>query len=337
MRGGEEGGAAIVDIGTYFPTGYQTSREIAEATGIPQAIIEEKFGLRGKHIAAEGEHVSEMAVRAARPLVEDAAPEEIGALIYFGSAHKDYHLWSAAPKIQHALGLTGAFTFELMDTSAAGPVALKVARDMLLADPDLRAILLVGASRESSVIDYRNGNARFAFNFADGAAAALLRRGDGGHRILGSAILTDGSFADDVRVPAGGSVYPPSAETLERGMHVLVVADPEGMKARLDPISLDRFVAVTRRAVERSGYALDDLAFLAPLHTKRSLYDALLRALGLEEHQSIYLEEYGHMSAIDPFVALAEADRRGRLARGDLVVTLSGGTGYSWAATALLW
>ncbi len=328
---------AIVSIGTYFPAGYQTSRQIAEATGIPQDVIEQKFGLRGKHVAGADEHVSQMGAAAARPLLEGGAAEEIGALIYFGSAHKDYHLWSVAPKIQHALGLAGAFTFELMNTSACGPVALKVARDLLRADPDLPAILLVGASRESSVINYRNGNARFAFNFADGAAAALLRRGGDGHRILASAFITDGSFADDVRVPAGGSVYPPSPETVERGMHFLDVIDPERMKARLDPISLDRFVTVARRAVERSGYALEDLDFLAPLHTKRSLFDALLRALGLEEEQSFYLEEYGHMSAIDPFVVLAEADRRGLLRRGDLVVTLSGGTGYSWAATALLW
>ncbi len=332
----EEGGAALVSIGTYFPAGYQSSREIAAATGIPAEIIERKFGLRGKHVAAADEHVSDMAVQAARPIVAGLPPEEVGALIYFGSAHKDYQLWSVAPKIQHALGLGGAFTFELMDTSAAGPVALKVARDMLHGDADLRAILLVGASRESYVIDYRNERSRFAFTFADGAAAALLRRGDG-HRILATAVITDGSFADDVRVPAGGSVHPPSPETLERGMHSLDVVDPAGMKARLDPISLDRFVEVVRRAIERSGYRLDDLDFLAPLHTKRSVFEALLSALGLEEHQSFYLEEYGHMSAIDPFVALAEADRQGRLERGDLVVALSAGTGYSWAATALRW
>ncbi|HEV8339196.1 MAG TPA: 3-oxoacyl-ACP synthase [bacterium] len=333
----EESGAALVSIGTYFPAGYQSSSEIADATGIPPEIIEGKFGLRGKHIAAADEHVSDMAVRAARPILESVSPEEIGALIYFGSAHKDYHLWSVAPKIQHALGLGGAFTFELMNTSAAGPLALKVAGDMLRSDRDLRAVLLVGASRESFVIDYRNERARFAFTFADGAAAVLLRRGSAGHRVLASAISTDGSFADDVRVPAGGSVHPASPETLERGMHSLDVVDPERMKARLDPISLDRFVEVVQRAIERSGYRLDDLDFLAPLHTKRSLFEALLRALGLEEHHTFYLEEYGHMSAIDPFVALAEAERLGRLAPGDLVVTVSGGTGYSWAATALRW
>ncbi len=324
-------------VGTYFPSGYQTGREIAEATGIPPDVVVDRLGLRGKHIAAADEHVSDMAVAAARPLLDRVDPSDIGAVVYFGSAHKDYYLWSVAPKIQHALGLSGAFTLELMATSACGPVALKVVRDMLAADESLRAALLVGASRESTVINYQNARSRFAFSFADGAAAALLRRGDGGHRILGFAAITDGSFADDVYIPAGGTIHPPSAQTVAAGMHSLDVRDPHGMKTRLDPISLERFVDVTRRAVERSGYQLGDIDFLAPLHTKRSLHLALLRALGLREDQASYLEAFGHMSAIDPLVGLAEADRAGRLKTGDLVVALSAGTGYTWAAVAILW
>ena len=326
----------IVGLSTYFPAAYQTSREIAEQTGIPQDVVEQRFGLRGKHIAAADEHVSDMAVAAARPLLDVVDPSEIGAIMYFGSAHKDYYLWTCAPKIQFRLGLDHAFTMEMMATSGCGPVALKVARDMLTADQSLRALLLVGACRESYIINYRNERSRFAFNFADGAAAAVLYRGSG-HRVLGSAIITDGSFSDDVYVPAGGSVYPSSMDTIQRQMHFLDVPDPQRMKARLDPISMDRFVDVVRRAVERSGFGLGDIDFLAPLHTKRSLFKELLARLGLDEHQAFYLEEFGHMSAIDPLVGLSEADRRGRLRAGDLVVALSGGTGYSWAATAIQW
>ncbi len=327
----------IAGVGTYFPAGYQSSREIAEASAIPQDVVEQKLGLKGKHIAGPDEHVSDMAIRAAVPVLEGVDPSEVGAVVYFGSAHKDYYLWSVAPKIQHGLGLPRAFAMELMNTSACGPVALKVAKDMLIADPSLGSILLVGASRESWVIDYQNQRSRFAFNFADGAAAALLRRGHDRHLILSSAITTDGSFWDGVFVPAGGSVHPASAETLARRMHFLDVADAPQLKTRLDPITLDRFVGVVRRAVEQSGFGVEEINFLAPLHTKRSLFDALLNALDLQPHQSFYLEAYGHMSAIDPFVVLAEADRLGRLHSGDLVVALSAGTGYTWAATAILW
>jgi 3-oxoacyl-[acyl-carrier-protein] synthase-3 len=327
---------SLAGISTYFPSGYQTSGEIAEAAGIPKEVIEERFGLRGKHIAAPDEHVSEMAVRAARPLVETIDPSTVSAVVYFGSAHKDYYLWTVAPKIAHRLSLRRAFAMELMATSGCGPIALKTAKDMLTADDALEAVLLVGASRESTVINYQNQRARFTFNFADGAAAALVRRGDG-HRILASAAITDGAFADDVYIPAGGSVHPPSTETIARGMHSLDVPDPHAMKARLDPVSLDRFVEVVRLAVERSGFAVDDIDFLAPLHTKRSLFDALLRALHLQPDQAFYLEDFGHMSAIDPFVAMGEADRQGRLRPGDLVVALSAGTGYTWAASAIRW
>lgn len=328
--------AGIAALSTYFPSEYQTSREIAEATGIPEDVIELKFGLQGKHIAAAGEHVSGMSANAARPLLERVSPDEVGALIYFGSAHKDFYLWPVAPKIAHALGLPRAFTFELMDTSSCGPIALRVARDMLAADPALDSILLVGASRESYVINYRNQRSRSAFNFGDGAAAALIRA-DGGHEILATAAITDGSFSDEEMVPAGGSVHPPSVETIEREMHHLDIIDPENLKQRLDPVSLDRFVAVVRMAVEKSGQRIEDIDFLAPLHTKRSLFEALLKALGLEESQSFYLRDYGHMSAIDPFVVLREAEQREMVHPGNLVVALSAGTGYSWAATAIRW
>lgn len=327
----------ISAISTYFPARYQTSGEIAVATGIPQEVIETKFGLRGKHVADATEHVSTMAARAAEPLLRNGTGSPVDAIIYFGSAHKDYVLWSVAPKIQHLLGLRGAFTVELMDTSACGPVALKIAKDMLVADAHLRSLLLVGASRESSVINYRNARSRFAFSFADGAACALVTRGEQTHEILGSAIMTDGAFADDVMIPAGGTVHAPSRETLERQMHYLDVRDPVGMKAKLDPVTLDRFVQVTQQALERSDLTLLDIDYLAVLHTKRSMFDALLRALGLEESQSLYLQEYGHVAAMDPFISLFEAERRGLIRRGDVAVALSAGTGYSWAATAIRW
>ncbi len=307
------------------------------ATGIPVEVIEKKFGLKGKHLAASDEHVSDLAVRAARPLMKKVPPEEIDVVIYFGSPLKDYQVWLCAPKIQHELGAINAYSFELCGVSAGFPLALKAARDMLVADDEINNILLVGASTESRLIDYGNHRSRFMFNFGDGAAAALLRRGHHANRVLGFAALTDGSFHHCVMVPAGGTVYPPSRETVERKMHFIDVPDPRDMKARLDPVSLPNFIRVVRGALERSGRCLEDLDFLAPLHTKRSMFEALLSALGLQENQSFYLDEYGHMSAIDPLVALYEGQRHGLLRDGDLAVAVSVGTGYTWSAVALQW
>jgi len=330
----------IAGLGVYLPERVMTARELAAASGIPEEVIRAKFGLNQKHIAdvsGKGETVSMMAAEAGRRALQDAgiSPEEVDALIYFGSMHKDYYVWLAAPRIQALLGARRAYAFEICGTSAGLPFAMKAARSMMLADPSLRHVLLVAASNESMLLDYTNHRARFMFNFGDGAAACLLRRDHPFNVVLESALRTDGRFAEFVRVPAGGSVLPPSHETVERCLHYFDVTDPVQMKAMLDPITLDHFVGVVREAIARSGCHGPD--FLIPLHTKRSLFEALLSTLGLAESQAIYLSDYGHLSAADPLLGLYLAREAGRLRNGDVVVLLSAGTGYSWGATVLRW
>lgn len=327
----------MVDFCVYVPENGQSSREIAIRTGIPEEVIEQKFGILRKNQASADEHVSDMAVRAARPLLAEVPADEIDAVIYFGSPHKEYPVWLAAPRIQHELGARQAVAFEVAAVSAGLPIALSVARSLLLSDPHLRTVLLVGASKESMLIDYSNVRSRFMFNFADGAAAALIRRGYARNRVLATAAITDGSFHDFVKVPAGGSRMPASVTTVQEGLHFLDVTDPAEMKRRLDPISAGRFIHVAREAARRSGYPPERIRFVAMLHTKRSLFHQVMDALGVPEERRVYLERHGHMSAIDPLVALNEARKRQILAPGDLIILLSAGTGYTWAATALVW
>jgi 3-oxoacyl-[acyl-carrier-protein] synthase-3 len=137
--------------------------------------------------------------------------------------------------------------------------------------------------------------------------------------------------------PAGGSLEPASELTLRGRRHSLDVRDPADMKAKLDPISADRFVAVATEAVERSGYRVADIKMLCPIHTKRSLFSDVRERLGVPADRAMYLSDHGHMSAIDPLVGLHRARERGMLRDGDLVVLLAAGTGYSWVATAIRW
>ncbi len=175
------------------------------------------------------------------------------------------------------------------------------------------------------------------FNFADGGAAALVTRNATKSRILDSFIMTDGSFSKDVLVPGGGSVHPVSEEVVNEKMYFLDVPDPLSMKERLDPVSMPNFIKVVTKALEKSGKKLEDIKMLLPLHTKRSMYLELLRNLGLTEEQSIYLNQYGHMSALDPCYGLYLAEKENRLNKGDIIVAVSAGTGYSWAATVIEW
>jgi 3-oxoacyl-[acyl-carrier-protein] synthase-3 len=317
----------------YLPDRWMTAAEVGERSGIPEKVVIEKFGLRGKHIAAEDEHVSDLSVRAADSLLIESGvdPELIDVVMYFGSMWKDYGVWQAAPWIAHRIGATRAYAVEYDNVSCGTPVALRLARDMLLAENELRTILLVAACRESYLLDYGNERSRFMFNFGDGAVAGLLVKGGGRNEVLGCHGITDGSFSLQVKVPSGGSVSP------NGGYRFLDVADPAAMKDGLDRVSLKNFVAAARGAVERSGASLADVGYLCGIHMKPSMHRALLEELGLDESRAAYLDDTGHMSGVDPLFALDRAARAGALTKGELVLLLAAGTGYTWAASVIRW
>jgi 3-oxoacyl-[acyl-carrier-protein] synthase III len=309
-----------------------TAAEIAAASGIPEQVIVEKFGLRGKHIAAEDEHVSDLSVRAAERLLQEGEidPATIDVVMYFGSMWRDYPVWQVAPHIAYRVGAVNAFAIEYDNVSHGTPIALRLARDVLRAEPELRNVLVVAACRESYLLDYGNERSRFMFNFGDGAVAGLLAGDAARNEVLGAHAITDGSYSLQVKVPGGGSVEPD-------GYRYLDVADPATMKGGLDEVSLPNFVAAARGAVERSGLRLEDVSFVCPLHTKRSMFLALLDALGIGEDRAVYLDDTGHMSGVDSLLGLDRAVRDGRVSSGDVVLLLSAGTGYTWAATVVRW
>jgi 3-oxoacyl-[acyl-carrier-protein] synthase-3 len=322
----------LVATASYLPERWLTAAEIGELAGIPEQVIVEKFGLRGKHIAAPDEHVSDLSVRAAQALLDETGidPASIDVVLYYGSMYKDYAVWQAAPHIAHRIGATNAFAVEYDNVSHGTSIALRVARDLLRAEQELQRVLVVAACRESYLLDYANTRSRFMFNFGDGAVAGLLVGDADRNELLGAHAITDGSYSLQVKVPGGGSVDPD-------GYRFLDVADPAAMKGGLDEVSLPNFVAVARGAVERSGLRLEDVAVVCPLHTKRSMFEALLSGLGMREDQAVYLDDTGHMSGVDPLLGLDRAVRAGRVCDGDVVLLLSAGTGYTWAASTVRW
>ncbi len=323
----------IAGIAAYLPERWMTAAEVAAASGIPEAIVVEKFGLRGKHIAAEDEHVSDLSVQAAEALFEQEGldPAEVDVVLYYGSMWKDFPVWQAAPWIAHRLGCTNAYAIEYDNVSCGTPVALRMIRDILVAEPDVRTVLAVAACRESYLLDYANERSRFMFNFGDGGVAALIRKDAPANELLGSHGITDGSLSLQVKVPAGGSV------SSNGGYRFLDVEDPPAMKARLDEVSLPNFVRAAEGALRRSGLALADVSYLCGIHMKPSMHRALIDALGLDESRAAYLDDTGHMSGVDPMLALDRAARSGELSDGDVVLLLAAGTGYTWAASVVRW
>jgi 3-oxoacyl-[acyl-carrier-protein] synthase-3 len=324
---------SLAATAAYLPERWMTAAEVGARSGIPEQVIVEKFGLRGKHIAAQDEHVSDLSVRAAEALLEETGfdPAAIDVVMYYGSMWKDYSVWQAAPWIAHRIGASNAYAVEYDNVSCGTPVALRIARDMLLAEDELQTVLVVAACRESYLLDYANERSRFMFNFGDGAVAGLLVKDGGRNELLGSHGVTDGSFSLQVKVPTGGSVSP------NGGYRFLDVEDPAAMKDGLDEVSLANFVRAATGAIERSGAALADVGYLCGIHMKPSMHRALVGQLGIDPSRAAYLDDTGHMSGVDSLLALDRAARAGELRDGELVLLLAAGTGYTWAASVVRW
>jgi 3-oxoacyl-[acyl-carrier-protein] synthase III len=324
----------IAATAAYLPERWMAAAEVAAASGIPEDVVVERFGLRGKHIAARDEHVTDLSVAAAKGALAEAGLEagDIDVVVYFGSSWKEWPVWQAAPWIAHRLGCERAWALELDYVSCGAPVALRVCRDLLVAEAEVRSVLAVGACRESYLLDYSNERSRFMFNFGDGAVAAIISSETPRNELLGSAAITDGSLSLHVKVPEGGSVHPQTD-----GGGFLDVDDLEEMKERLDDVSLRNFVRVAEDALRRSGVRLEDVGYLCGIHMKRSMHDALVVALGLAPDRAAYLDDTGHVSGADPLLALDRAARAGALGDGELVLLLAAGTGYTWAGSVVRW
>ncbi len=327
----------IKSIGTYIPEGIRDSHYIAEASGIPEIVIREKFGIKQVRRANESESVTSMAVEAAKDALGDLDPLSIDLVVYCGSEYKDYYLYNCASKIQYELGAQKAAAFEIHSLCSAGVYSLKIIKSMMLQDPEINRAIVVSSSKEGDLINYADNETRFMFNFGDGAAALLLEKGFSENVILDSFMISDGRFSEDVYVPAVGCKNFNEIEDLPKEDRFLKVIELSSMKERLDPITQNNFYKVIDEAIRKSGYEKKDLDFIAPIFMKRSMLVGMLEHYDLLEENSFLLEDYGHCQSADTFIALKEGERLGRLKSGDLAVMVSAGTGYTWAATAVRW
>ena len=336
----------VTGLATYVPDERVTGAEIAEESGIPEEVVVEKMGVREKRVCPpDDDHVTDMCVTAGRRALADAGVDagDLDLVVYHGSEYKDHLVWSAAANVTERLGADSAYAHESYTLCAGAPVAIRhTAAQLQVGDVD-RA-LLVAASREEDLVDYGNEDSSFMFNFGSGAAAVVLAAGGpadtGDDRVLAtvraSAAQTDGSFSEDVVMPAGGSKRPPSEETVREGLHTLDVPDPEGMKERLADVSAPAFLSVADDALADSGYDRSDLDFVALTHMKRSFHDYLVGELGVGDGH-YYLDEFGHVQSVDQALAVEAGLETDRLGPGDVVLLLAAGTGYTWSATVLEW
>lgn len=328
--------AYVTGLGVYLPKARMSAAQIAAASGLPEAVVRDKLGIRSKCVPGPEDHTCEMGLRAARAALSDAGigPDDVDVVISINEEYKEYPVWTSGIKLAHDLGAQRAYAFDIGQKCGTGVLGLRLAADMLKAG-GARTILVAGGYRNADLVDYRDPNVRFMYNLAAGGGAAVVQAAPRGHEILASRFITDGSFSLDVLVPVGGTKAPLTRDNA--GQYRLQVADIEGMRRRLEPKSVENFLKVVRDAVAASGARVADIAYVAMLHMKKSAHEQVLRELGLPAERSIYLDEYGHIGQVDAFLSLSLARQAGKLKKGDLVVVVAAGVGYVWNAVCIRW
>ncbi|MDR1072968.1 MAG: 3-oxoacyl-ACP synthase [Treponema sp.] len=333
--------AGIVGTGIYIPEARMSAREISEATGgvwSEQAVVD-KLGIISKPIPGPGDGTQEMGVRAALDCLENTGvdPREIDLVLCIGEEWKEYPLTTSALYIQDKIGAASAWGIDVQNRCCTCVSAVKIAVDMISADPDINTVMIVGGYRNGDFVDYTDKNMSMMFDLAAGAGAMILKKNYGKNVVLGSYIIADGSLSRTAGVKIGGINEPFTRDTIEEGYRSLKLFDAQKMKDRLNEVSMKNWYTCIDESLRKGNKTRSDIGYLAILHFKKSAHLALLKDLGLREDQSIYLEQYGHLGQIDQILSIHLGLRNGKIKDGTNVVTLAAGIGYVWAANLIQW
>ncbi|MBD6614337.1 beta-ketoacyl-ACP reductase [Komarekiella sp. 'clone 1'] len=328
----------ITSIGYYIPSEILTSEEMAKLANLPEFVFTEKIGMKQKPIAGKDEHPSDMGIKAAIEAINKAeiTASEIDIIVYCAAGDYDYRFWSPAAKIQDAIGAKNAFAFEVRNFCNSGNLGIHVCRNMLLADTDLSYALVVCSDKLSMLLDYSNIDNLSTFIMADGAAAAILKKGELSNEILSYHAMTDGKLADCIKVPLAGTRFPINITEINPELSYLKVKDPKELENILSEIYLENYAKVIHKSLEKSGYCINNINFLLTNQVKKSLSKRILKSLNLKFEQTfISLSEYGHLGAVDTLFGLAKTMELKIIKPGDVVVLASSAAGFSWAALTL--
>ena len=333
----------IVGTGIYIPEHRMTAAEIAAATnGIwSEEAVAKKLGIVEKSIPGPGmeDGTQEMGAKAALDCLKNTGvdPLDIDVILCIGEEWKEYPLTTSALYIQDRIGATNAWGIDVQNRCCTCVSAMKIARDMLIADDEIDTIMVVGGYRNGDFVDYTDKDMSMMFNLSAGGGALIMKKNYNRNLLLGSHIIGDGSLARTAGVEIGGIANPYTAENLEEGKKSLRLLDPIAMKNRLNEVSMPNWYKCIDKSFEKAGIDKSELGYLAVLHMKRSGHDSMVESLGLRPDQSIYLEKYGHVGQVDQILSLHLALQEGKVKDGTVVSMIAAGIGYVWSANVIKW
>jgi 3-oxoacyl-[acyl-carrier-protein] synthase-3 len=327
--------SSIIGTGSYLPEKVLTNDDLSKMVDTSDEWITTRTGIKERHIAADDQATSDLASEAARRAMTAAGvtPEDID-LIVVATVTPDMFFPSTACFVQRKIGATNAVCFDISAACSGFLYALQVARHFLNAGSRTTA-LVIGAEKLSSLVNWEDRNT--CVLFGDGAGAVVIRAVDADTdapgRVLSTVMGSDGTLSDLLKVPGGGSALPITPENAASRPNTIHMEGRETFKH-----AVTRMCQASEQALEMAGLTKADIAMVIPHQANARIITAIADRLGLPEEKTfVNVDKYGNTSAATIPVALDEAHRQGRIKRGDIVLLVAFGGGFTWASSVLRW
>jgi 3-oxoacyl-[acyl-carrier-protein] synthase-3 len=313
------------------PERVMSNEDLAAMVDTSDEWIRQRTGIVERHIAGEDETTLTLSLKAACAALEvaDQDPAQLD-LIIVATVTPDHSFPATACLLQDALGAEKAAAFDLSAGCSGFVYGLALAAD-LLAIGSYHHALVIGAETLSRITDWTDRGT--CVLFGDGAGAVLLEANGASGGVLSSVLGADGSGGDLLKLPAGGSAHPASAETLAGRQHYVTMQGRQVFRfaTRIMP-------EASREVLERADLEVGDVSLFVPHQANDRILQAAAKGLGVpEERMFSNLARYGNTSSASIPIALCEAVEQGLIKRNDVIVCVGFGAGLTWAAAAIRW
>jgi 3-oxoacyl-[acyl-carrier-protein] synthase-3 len=322
---------SIIGTGSYVPERILTNAELEKLVETSDEWITSRTGIKERRIAAEGEFTSHMATKAALNAMEQAgvAVEEID-LILVATVTPDTFFPSTACHVQRQLGAKNAACFDLSAACSGFLYGIEVAQQFI-SNHTYNTVLVIGADRLSSIVNWEDRNT--CVLFGDGAGAAILRYRAGSHGVINTYMGSDGNYGDILHMPGGGCALPITKENIDQRLNTLHMNGRETFKQAV--ISMQ---AAANKVLDQSGLKIEDLTCIIPHQANARIIEALADRFDLPLSKfHMNLDKYGNTSAAAVAIALDEANRTGRFEVGDYILMVVFGGGLTYASSVVQW
>ncbi len=323
--------ASILGTGCYLPPKILTNADLEKRVDTTDEWIVSRTGIRERRMAAPEEHVSDMASKAAEKALAAAGlrASDIDAILV-ATLTPDYTWPAAACLIQRKLGATQAYALDISAACSGFVYALSLAEGMIAAG-NAKYVLVIGAEKLTSLVDWTDRNT--CVLFGDGAGAAVVGPVQAHRKILATHLGSDGNAVELLYQPGGGTLCPASIKSIEEKQHYLKMNGKEVFK-----FAVRVMVEASEAVMKKAGLELKDVSLFIPHQANIRIIESAADRLGLPPDKVfINLDRYGNTSAASVAIALDEAAEQGRIKQGDKVVLVAFGAGLTWASAALEW